>query len=74
VKSTKEMSKYRQSLYLQAIKWETKSSALSKKLFSTPQEAAESAFCKAEAEKCRDILKRLRGTTYRQQRAGWGGH
>jgi hypothetical protein len=27
-----------------------------------------------ESSKCREALKNLRFTTYRQQRAGWGGH
>ena len=69
MKTPPEMSKYRQTLYLQAEKWDTMAEEAAKgHLLST---SAAETFCRGEAEKCRQALKRVRGRTKQQLRAGW---
>ena len=74
MKSSPEMSKYRQTLHLQAAKWDAKAAEGSKLLVGivgNPALVAQVAFCREEAEKCRATLLKLRGRTKQQQRAGW---
>lgn len=69
MRSPQELSKHRQTLHLQAEKWGKLSRAASARQIVAS--AAEVAFYRSEAEKCRQALKQLSGRTKQQQRAGW---
>jgi len=69
MRSSLGLSKHRQTLHLQAEKWDKLTmAAASRQIVAS---AAELSFYRAEAEKCREALRQLSGRTKQQLRAGW---